>query len=57
VIFAASDFEVSAAAWIAFLVIAPVLLVNWIDMSIAIPSVGLIGPCSAWAATISPPVW
>ena len=37
--------------------IAPVLLFSWIDMSIAMPSSGWIGPWTALAATISPPVW
>ena len=37
--------------------IAPVRAFSWIDMSIAMPSTGWIGPCTALAATISPPVW
>jgi hypothetical protein len=35
---------------------APVLTINWIDMSVAMPSVGLIGPCRACAAMMLPPV-
>jgi hypothetical protein len=37
--------------------IAPDELLSWIDMSIAMPRFGWIGPCTACAVTIAPRVW
>ena len=37
--------------------IAPLALLSWIDMSMAMPRVGCVGPCTAWAIFTGEPVW